>query len=259
MRFGVSRCVMPKTIDANSANNTTVLTVNDTGHTPLLLTLVGNYSQSTFTATTDAKNGGVDIVDPPMTASNLEPSISSVASADGASGTIAFSDGGTGDTFSGSFAAQGSSDVGSFSLGSVSDNNGSVSVDWAFKLPDQASPASEETLTESYDVKLSDAQNPADSVNQTVSVTVGGPGNDNFVFQPGIGADTIENFNPQQDSIELDHFNNAQTIQELQSLISATAHGDAVINLGHNDSITVAGETPTQLQQLIQMGHVLLH
>jgi hypothetical protein len=45
----------------------------------------------------------------------------------------------------------------------------------------------------------------------------------------------------------------------VQSLISANAHGDAVINLGHNDSITIAGETSTQLQQLIQAGHVLLH
>ncbi len=94
---------------------------------------------------------------------------------------------------------------------------------------------------------------------QTVSVTVGGPGNDNFVFHPGIGADTITNFNPQQDTIELDHFADAQTVQELQSLITTDAHGDAVINLGHNDSITLAGVTPAQMQQVIQAGHVLLH
>jgi hypothetical protein len=69
----------------------------------------------------------------------------------------------------------------------------------------------------------------------------------------------VTNFNSQQDTIELDHFTNAQTAQELQSLVTTDVHGDAVIHFGHNDSITIAGETPTQLQQLIQAGHVLLH
>ncbi len=108
-----------------------------------------------------------------------------------------------------------------------------------------------------------------------MAVSIGGAGNDNFVFAPGIGADTIVNFNPQHNTIELDHFTNAQTIQELQSLITSDAHGDAiinlaslittdvhgdaVINLGHNDSITLANTTTTQLQQAIQAGHVLLH
>ena len=71
-------------------------------------------------------------------------------------------------------------------------------------------------------------------------MTVGGPGNDNFVFAPGIGADTITNFNPQQDTIELDHFAVTQTVQELQTLITTDAHGDALINLGNHDSITLA-------------------
>ena len=116
-----------------------------------------------------------------------------------------------------------------------------------------------QTVSQSYDVSIADTQNPGADVSENVSVSIGGPGNDNFVFQPGIGADTIVNFNPQQDSIELDHFTNAQTIQELQSLITTDPHGDAVINLGHNDSITIAGVASTELQQLIQTGHVLLH
>ena len=44
---------------------TTPLTVTDPGHTPLSLTLTGNYSSSTFTVT--PVSGGVDIVDPPAT------------------------------------------------------------------------------------------------------------------------------------------------------------------------------------------------
>lgn len=50
-----------------------------------------------------------------------------------------------------------------------------------------------------------------------------------------------------------------QTIQELQSLITTDAHGDAVIDLGHHDSVTLQGVTTQQLQQVVQAGHVLLH
>jgi hypothetical protein len=48
---------------------TTPLTVTDPGHTPLSLTLTGNYSSSTFTVT--PVSGGVDIVDPPATAAAI--------------------------------------------------------------------------------------------------------------------------------------------------------------------------------------------
>jgi hypothetical protein len=48
-------------------------------------------------------------------------------------------------------------------------------------------------------------------------------------------------------------------VQELQSLISPDRHGDAVIDLGNHDSITLAGVTTTQLQQAIHASHVLVH
>jgi Ca2+-binding RTX toxin-like protein len=108
-------------------------------------------------------------------------------------------------------------------------------------------------------VSVTNAQNAEANVNQMVSVSVGGPGNDNFVFKPGIGADTIVNFNPHNDTIELDHFANVQSVQELASLITADVHGNAVIDLGNHDSITLANTTSAQLQQAIQAGHVLLH
>jgi hypothetical protein len=101
---------------------------------------------------------------------------------------------------------------------------------------------------------------PADAgVNPAASVSLGGAGNDNFVFHPGTGAETIANFNPQQDTIELNHFTDVQTVQELQSLIANDAHGNAMIDLGHHDSITLTGVTTSELQQVIQAGHVLLH
>jgi hypothetical protein len=69
----------------------------------------------------------------------------------------------------------------------------------------------------------------------------------------------VTNFNWQQDTLELDHFTNAQTTEELQSLIASNGHGDAVIPLGHNDSIVLPGVSTSELQQVIQAGHVLLH
>jgi hypothetical protein len=67
-----------------------------------------------------------------------------------------------------------------------------------------------------------------------------------------IGAETIVNFNPQQETIELDNFMSAETVQQLQSLIVTDAHNDAVIGLGHNDSITLSGTTAAQLQAFLQ-------
>jgi hypothetical protein len=84
------------------------------------------------------------------------------------------------------------------------------------------------------------------------SVTYGAPGNDNFVFHPGIGADTIASFNAWTDTIELDHFANIQNVQQLAALIGTDAHGDAVIELGHNDSITLPGVTQSYLQAHLQ-------
>jgi hypothetical protein len=125
-------------------------------------------------------------------------------------------------------------------------------VDWQFSLGnDQINLAPGETLTQSYGVSVTDAQNPTANLTQTVSVSLGGPGNDNFVFHPGMGANTIVNFNPRADTIELDHFASAQTVQQLQALVTSDSHGDAVIELAHGDSITLPGTNATQLQQVL--------
>ncbi len=111
---------------------------------------------------------------------------------------------------------------------------------------DQINLSPGQTVTDTYTTTA------APNGSQTLSVTIGGPGNDNFVFAPGIGADTIVNFNGQNDTIQLSGFANAQTVQELAQLITTDAHGDAVIALGHNDSITIPGVSATYLQQHLQ-------
>lgn len=133
----------------------------------------------------------------------------------------------------------------------MTESNGVAIVDFEFSPGnDQINLASGQTLTQSYDVGVTGQSGAA--VDQTISITIGGPGNDNFVFAPGIGADTIVNFNAQQDTIELDNFANTQTAQQLAAAISTDAHGDAVIELGHGDSVTVAGVTASYLLAHLQ-------
>ena len=116
----------------------------------------------------------------------------------------------------------------------------------------QLSVASGQTVTDTYNnVSVPDPGHPGTTVN-TMSVSIGGPGNDNFVFQPGIGADTIVNFNPQNETIELDHFANIQNVQELAAAITPDAHGNAVIELGHGDSVDIPGVSATFLQRHLQ-------
>jgi hypothetical protein len=164
------------------------------------------------------------------------------------------------DSLTATFAPEGSDYIGTFTLGALTKSNGAASLGFEFDLGnDQINLGPGQTLTQSYGIAVTDAQNPAMNVSRTVSVSIGGLGNDNFVFHPGIGLDTIVNFDPQHDTIELDHFTNIQSMQQLESLITADVHGDAVIALGHHDSITVAGVTAAQLQQLAQTGHVIMH
>ncbi len=112
--------------------------------------------------------------------------------------------------------------------------------------------------TQTSNSNLSTINNVTTPLGPNASVTIGSDG-DHFDFGPGVGAETVTNFNPQQDTLEFDHFADAQTIEQLQSLITTDAHGDAVINLGHNDSVTLTGTTTADLQHVIQIGHVLLH
>jgi hypothetical protein len=96
------------------------------------------------------------------------------------------------------------------------------------------------------------------SATQTISVSIGGPSGDTFVFDAGNhrGADTITNFNKAADVIDLENY---ATITDHNSLVAAlgstgadSTHGDATINLGHGDSVQVADVTQDYLQQHYQ-------
>jgi FecR protein len=237
-----------------------LLTVNDGLHGPsVTIQLDGNYNADNIVLSKDA-NGDTEVTFDPAPAITGIETISDSSSAtpsshgsDKVSGTVdgslSFNEPNTGDTFSASFSPDGKNYVGTFHVDSPSENGGNGSVEWSFDF-NNVNLTSGQTLTQSYDVAVADEQGA--TATQQISVSVGGPGHDNFVFAPGIGADTIANFNPQADTIELDHFANVQNQQELAAAITSNAHGDAVIELGHNDSVTIPGMTANYLQAHLQ-------
>ncbi len=244
-------------IDFNSAQfaatyhaATGVLSVTDGAHSA---DLTFDNFQGALNFVSDG-HGGTAITDAPANAS------ADLLSADTVQGMLLFADNDASTDLGAAVTPEGQNYVGSLTAGTVSESNGIAAVDYGFVLGnDRIDLASGRTVTQSYQVSLTDTQNPVANASQTVAVTIGGSGSDNFVFAPGIGADTVLNFDAPHDTIELDHFVNVQTVQELQDLITTNAPGDAFIDLGNHDSITVAGVTAAQLQQVVQSGHVLLH
>jgi hypothetical protein len=71
--------------------------------------------------------------------------------------------------------------------------------------------------------------------------TLTGGGNDEFVFAQPIGNDTIYNFDIASDQIDLIGFNNVASFADVQANITDDANGDAVINIGTGESITIKG------------------
>ncbi len=125
--------------------------------------------------------------------------------------------------------------------------NGHVSVAWHFDL---GTDAITQTITQAYEVTVSDGQ-PNGTATHSLSITVGGPGNDTFVFSPGIGSDVIVNATS-ADKIELDGFSSVTNVDELRTLLHEAQSGqsqslfhtthdgkDTVIHLGDHDSITL--------------------
>ena len=122
---------------------------------------------------------------------------------------------------------------------------------WHFDL---SADAISETITQSYDVTVAEGEQNGTSVvaTKSLSVTVGGPGNDTFAFKPGFGSDVIANATS-ADTIELDGFSSVPNTNELQTLLSEAQAGqrqsvfhatnggqDTVIDLGQHDRIILA-------------------
>jgi hypothetical protein len=96
------------------------------------------------------------------------------------------------------------------------------------------------------------------SASQLVSVSIGGSGNDQFIFNANSnhpGADVMVNFSTASpgttyvgDTIELDNFNGIGSVSDVLNHLSTDSHNNAVVNLGGGDSITFQGISAAVIQ-----------
>ncbi|MDR3484530.1 MAG: hypothetical protein P4M05_06435, partial [Bradyrhizobium sp.] len=215
-----------------------MLTVGDAQHHTANIELAGNYTGSTFSLSNDG-SGGTIVIDP-------------AAKQDLAGGTLSFNDPAPTDTQTVTVSPQngGAGYVGNFTVDAVTTANGQNSAAWHFNF--ESNPVAA-TVSQSYEVTVADhaADGTTSTATQPVTVTIAGPGNDAFVFHPGVGADTIVNATS-TDTIELDGFSSVTSNHQLASLLVdaqagasqslfQTANGghDTSINLGNHDVITL--------------------
>ena len=90
------------------------------------------------------------------------------------------------------------------------------------------------------------------------SVSIGGPGNDNFVFHPANATDTSVHWNAQQDAGAFDHVADAELGRHLALFITG-GDGDAVTEYGYHDASALPDAATTQLQQIAQAHYIHSH
>ena len=254
-----------------------ILTVSDGTHTANLH-FMGSYSPGNFHFVSDGA-GGTIVYDPP-TSTSTQDTNSPVTADDGAnagetggtwvvdpptgpesaSGTFVFKDLGSAEaqTLTVSPKNADASYVGNFTIDAPNKSNGQETVDWHFNV-DQATI--KQTVTQTYNVAVIDdhPDGTKTTTTQALSITIGGQGNDTFVFKPGFGANTIVNAQT-NDIIELDGFSSVTSTDQVQAYLSAAANNqaqplfqatnnghDTVINLGNNDVVTLANVQLTDL------------
>jgi aryl-phospho-beta-D-glucosidase BglC (GH1 family)/20S proteasome alpha/beta subunit len=234
------------TVSYTGTSSGGTLTVSDAESHTAHIALAGDYTSSTFSLSSDG-SGGTVVIDP-------------AAKQDVADGTLSFGDAASTDKQTVSVTPQnaGAGYIGNFIVDAVNTANGQDSVGWHFNFDSGPVAA---TVTQSYDVAVTDnhADGTHSSATQSVSVTIAGPGNDAFVFHPGAGSETIVNAGS-ADTFELDGFSSVTNSNQLAQLLSEAQAGhpqslfatanvghDTVINLGNHDSITL---TNVQLADL---------
>ena len=208
----------------------------------------GEISGFTGTAPDLAHSDGIDLADIAF-GSNITVAYDDNAGAD-TGGTLTIFDGGNA---VGQLAfATGEFTTVSFNL--VSDGSGGTLIT---DPPTSTTPAgSATTLTSDSAATVTGGSNGNTIIaggnaqiggGQANQILTGNGNNDTFVFSPGFGHDTITNFQPINDELQIDH----SVFANVQDLLAATqddGHGNAVITADLHNSITLQHVTVAQLQ-----------
>jgi hypothetical protein len=242
--------------------NTTLVVSNTSTQQSVTLTLAGDYTHSTWDF---AQDSGTGTIFHELPALNLN--VPGSASADLALTVTAAL------TIQDQFAFQADSQSGTLAIDSTSIASGKdASATDAMTLDTTASSSSDNQATAaatangSADSGLTSSVaansqpaigasigngTQAGTMPQTASASpaaTGPHGSDTFVFAANFGHETIPNFHPNTDAIEIDH----TVFADVQAFLAAThddGHGNAVITADPNDSITVENVTVAQLVQ----------
>ena len=153
------------------------LTVSDAQGDATNISLIGNHQNTTFSASSDGA-GGTLVVDPAATGLPLEGQFvfNNLGAVGKASVSVSEQNGGAGY-------------VGSFTADALATTDGRKAIDWQF----DPAPNSVQHITQSYNMSVGapGSGGNGSSASQSLSVTIGGPGSDTFVFKPGFGTDVI--------------------------------------------------------------------
>jgi VCBS repeat-containing protein len=132
--------------------------------------------------------------------------------------------------------------AGNFGVDALKMANTQATVGWHFNL--DANPVAQ-PITQSYQVTMTEAHADGTSTaaSQMVSVTIGGPDNNSFVFHPGMGADVVVNSHS-TDTIELNGFASIPNSNTLAALLQEAQSGQAqstfvAVNGGHDTLIVL--------------------
>jgi hypothetical protein len=140
--------------------------------------------------------------------------------------------------------------------------NGNGGVDWHFAASDNdiVQQAGQTQFYSVQDVTTA-------SASQALSVSVGTSGQDQFQFSSGSGVHALVDFSTSTDtaghyagdSVNLVNFSNggggSLTLNDILADLTTDSHGNAVVNLGHGDSIVFEHIAAAVIQSQIDQGH----
>jgi hypothetical protein len=241
--------------------NTKVVVNNTSTAQSVTLTLAGDYTHSTWDFAQDSGTGSILHNLPATNADAFNLNVPGSASADFALTVSAAL------TIPDQFAFQDDSQSGTFAIGSASIASGkdasathAVTLD---KTDNQPTGTATTTGPADSDLTSKVAMNAhpatgdtsngtqAGTMSQTASASpaaTGPNGSDTFVFSANLGHETLTNFHPASDVIEIDH----TVFADVHALLAAThddGHGNAVITTDPHDSVTLKNVTVAQLVQ----------
>jgi hypothetical protein len=243
------------------SGHTTLVVSNNSTSQSVSFTLAGNYTSSSWIFANDGA-GGTIFHDPPAADANATTTAAptptdltltvtaALTTQDGAADQFTFQSDSQSGTLAGDSTLAASAQDASTSDAATLDANASADnqpTATATAAADTGLASTAATTSQPATTDSAASGTQAGAATQTATAAPG-PNGDTFVFAANFGHETIANFHPETDVIEIDH----TVFADFQALLAAThddGSGNAVIAANPNDTITVKNVTVAQLIQ----------